>query len=47
MVYWSIAYDWRVADEFLIKRVLLALQGFLLFNLDWFCCIRKQATNFE
>jgi hypothetical protein len=36
--------DLRVADELYIKRVLLALEEFLLFSLYSFSCIAKQVT---
>ena len=45
MVHLSMRNDSRVADELYINRVLLALEGFLLFSLSLVCCIAKQVTT--
>jgi len=37
----------RVVDELYIKRVLLALEDFLLFSLYLFSCIAKQVTTIK
>jgi len=42
MVYWSMRNDLEVANRLYIKRVLLALEGFLFFSLYSFSCIAKQ-----
>ena len=42
MVHRSMRNGLRVADELYIKRVLMALEGFLFFSLYSFSCIAKQ-----
>jgi len=42
MVHRSMGNDLRVADEWYIQRVLLALEDFLFFYLYSFCGIAKQ-----
>jgi len=47
MVHRSMKDDLRVADKLYIKRVLLALEGFLFFSLYSFSCIAKQVTTLK
>jgi hypothetical protein len=47
MVHQSMRNDSRVADQLYIKRVLLALEDFLLFSLYSFSCITKQVTTLK
>jgi len=47
MVHQSMGNDWRVVEELYIKRVLLALEGFLCFSLYSFACIAKQVTTLK
>jgi hypothetical protein len=47
MVHRSIRNGSRMADELYIKRVLLALEGFLFFSLYSFSCIAKQVTTLK
>jgi len=47
MVHWGMEDDSRVADKLYIKRVLLALEGFLFFSLYLFSCIAKQVTTLK
>jgi hypothetical protein len=47
MIHRSMKDDSRVADELYTKRVLLALEGFLLFSLYSFSCIAMQVTTLK
>jgi hypothetical protein len=47
MAHRSMWNDSRVADKVYIKRVLVALEGFLFFSLYSYSCIVKQFTTLE
>ena len=47
MVHRSMGNGLRLADELYMKRVLLALEDFLLFSPYLFSCIAKQVTTFK
>jgi len=47
MLHRSMRNGSRVADELYIKRVLMALEGFLFFSLYSFSCIAKQVTTLK